>query len=112
MLTQEELMYFKERLEEEREKLSRDIHELETPPDFGDEPGPEDDMDEAEKSYDNQAVANSYRARLAEVEEALMRITKGVYGICEKTGKEIPKDALNINPEMRFHPDYLKTKES
>jgi RNA polymerase-binding transcription factor DksA len=37
-----------------------------------------------------------------EIEEALKRIEKGTYGICELTGKQIPKTRLDAIPWTRF----------
>src|SRR5437667_8299788 len=37
-----------------------------------------------------------------EIEEALKRIEKGTYGICELTGKQIPKSRLDAIPWTRF----------
>ena len=108
MYTEEERSHFMKKLQSEKDRLLRDIRELETPPDFENEPGMEDETEESEEMFNNQATANSYRSQLAEVEAAMLRIEKGTYGICEKTGREIPKDALEVSPTLRFHPDYLK----
>jgi len=108
MLDKDTIIYFKERLEAEKSRVLQDIKELEAPPDFGNEPGPDEETDEAEEALDNKAISNSYRGRIAEIDAALTRIEKGLYGVCEKTGKEIPREALEIHPSMRFHPDYLK----
>jgi RNA polymerase-binding transcription factor DksA len=37
-----------------------------------------------------------------EIDEALKRIQKGTYGICELTGKSIPKARLEVIPWTRF----------
>ena len=37
-----------------------------------------------------------------EIEEALKRIEKGTYGVCELTGKQIPKARLDAIPWTRF----------
>jgi RNA polymerase-binding transcription factor DksA len=37
-----------------------------------------------------------------EIEEALKRIEKGTYGVCELTGKSIPKARLDAIPWTRF----------
>jgi len=39
---------------------------------------------------------------LYEVEQALKRIQKGTYGLCEMTGKPIPKTRLEAIPWTRF----------
>jgi RNA polymerase-binding transcription factor DksA len=37
-----------------------------------------------------------------EIEEALKRIERGTYGVCELTGKQIPKSRLDAIPWTRF----------
>lgn len=39
---------------------------------------------------------------LYEIEEALKRIEKGTYGICEMSGKTIPAERLEVRPYARF----------
>ena len=39
---------------------------------------------------------------LYEIDEALKRIEKGTYGICEMSGKTIPVDRLEVRPYARF----------
>ncbi len=111
MLTKEDIAQFKQRLEEEKARMLKDIKELESPPDFGNEPGPDDETGESEQAFDNEASAQSYRIRIAEIDAALSRIEKETYGICEKTGQEIPKEVLEVNPITRYHPDYLKSQK-
>ena len=43
--------------------------------------------------------------RLADVEEALARLTAGSFGRCEHCGSEIPTDELSAVPETRYCPD-------
>ncbi|MEC1587923.1 TraR/DksA family transcriptional regulator [Bacillus sonorensis] len=42
------------------------------------------------------------RNLLREVEDALKRMEDGTYGICEKTGKEIPYERLEAVPYARY----------
>jgi len=39
---------------------------------------------------------------LFEIDEALKRIAKGSYGVCEMSGKQIPKARLEARPFARF----------
>jgi RNA polymerase-binding transcription factor DksA len=39
---------------------------------------------------------------LFEIDEALKRISKGAYGVCEMSGKQIPKARLEARPFARF----------
>ena len=47
-------------------------------------------------------MLSSDQEAMFEIEEALLRIEKGTYGICELTGKKIPKTRLDVNPWARF----------
>jgi RNA polymerase-binding transcription factor DksA len=111
MISDEKLTYFKKRLLHDKEELEKQIAGFETPPDFGDEPGPEDEIDEAQELHNNLSIAASLRDKLANIESAIERMDKGTYGVCEATGKEIPLDVLEVNPEARFHPEYMKRHE-
>jgi DnaK suppressor protein len=47
-------------------------------------------------------MAESERARLREIDHALARIADRTYGICQMTGKPIPKARLNAKPWARY----------
>lgn len=111
MISEEKLDYFKKRLLHDKQELEKQIKEFETPPDFGDEPGPEDEIDEAQELHNNLSIAASLRDKLSNIESALERISKGTYGTCEATGRDIPLEVLEVNPEARFHPDYMKSHD-
>jgi DnaK suppressor protein len=44
------------------------------------------------------------RRKLADVEEALARLTAGRFGACEQCGSQIPAGLLAIAPETRYCP--------
>jgi DnaK suppressor protein len=48
------------------------------------------------------SLLSSDQDAIYEIEEALKRIEKGTYGICELTGKAIPKARLDAIPWTRF----------
>ena len=48
------------------------------------------------------SLLSSDQDAVYEIEEALKRIEKKTYGICELTGKSIPKSRLNAIPWTRF----------
>ena len=63
--------------------------------------GASDDGDLADISFRDlmqAATLTRHQAQLRAVEEALLRIEDGVYGICEDCGEEIPIDRLNAMP--------------
>ncbi|CUB22084.1 General stress protein 16O [Bacillus safensis] len=47
-----------------------------------------------------------------EIDAALKRMEDGTYGICEKTGKEIPYERLKAVPYTRFSIDAKKNEET
>lgn len=52
-----------------------------------------------------QVVGNEAR-ELYEIDQALQRIKDGTYGICEGTGKPIPKKRLEVFPAARYCVEY------
>ena len=56
-------------------------------------------------------LMDSERKLIIEIDDALQRIEKGVYGICEGTGKPIPKARLNAKPWARYCVEYAKKVE-
>lgn len=108
MVTSQQLEQFRTRLEQERLDLGKQIAELESPVQLEDAPGPDDETDEAREFNIHMGAAKALRARRADVETALLKIEHGTYGMCEKTGKEIPLEALEVNPALNLHPDVMK----
>jgi len=51
------------------------------------------------------------RKLLQEISDALQRIEEGTYGICEGTGRPIPKARLKANPWARYCVEYAKRVE-
>ncbi|MCM3062850.1 TraR/DksA C4-type zinc finger protein [Bacillus altitudinis] len=47
-----------------------------------------------------------------EIEAALKRMEDGTYGICEKTGKDIPYERLKAVPYTRYSIDAKKNEET
>lgn len=56
-------------------------------------------------------LMDSERKLLKETEDALERIEKGTYGICEGTGKPIPKARLKAQPWARYCVEYARMLE-
>ncbi|MCE9618344.1 MAG: TraR/DksA C4-type zinc finger protein [Planctomycetes bacterium] len=47
-------------------------------------------------------LAASDRVKLAEIDEAISRIDDKTYGVCQLTGKPIPKARLDANPLAKY----------
>jgi len=89
----------KEQLLKQREELLADIallkETLRGEVDVDLEEG-DPDVIEREKSA---ALLAALEARLASVEDALRAMERGTYGICERCGKPIPPERLEVKPE-------------
>src|SRR5690349_25055897 len=48
------------------------------------------------------SLLSSDQDAIYEIEEALKRIEKDTYGVCESTGKQIPRTRLDAIPWTRF----------
>lgn len=51
------------------------------------------------------------RALLRDIDDALVRIDKGTYGVCEATGKPIGKARLRARPWAKFCYEYVLAQE-
>ncbi len=56
-------------------------------------------------------LMDSERKLLRETDDALQRIEEGTYGICEGTGKQIPKARLEAQPWARYCIEYARMLE-
>jgi RNA polymerase-binding protein DksA len=56
-------------------------------------------------------LMDSERKLLRETDDALQRIEEGTYGICEGTGKQIPKARLEAQPWARYCVEYARMLE-
>lgn len=56
-------------------------------------------------------LMDSERKILREIDEALGRLEKGTYGICEGTGQRISKARLKAQPWARYCVEYAKMLE-
>ena len=89
----------KEELERQHEALLQDIDILkETLRGEVDMDVEEADPDvvEREKSI---AILAAMEERLASIKDALRAIERGTYGVCERCGKEIPIERLQVKPD-------------
>ena len=91
-------------LEQERDELRHRLSEL----GFGEEGGLEYDANFADSSQvtaergEAEALANTLRDTLTEVEKALGKMDTGSYGQCESCGKPIPEARLEAMPAAAY----------
>ena len=58
--------------------------------------------DEVEEYTTRLPLERNLETKLAAVDAAISKIAKGTYGKCEKCGKNIPLERMEIFPEARF----------
>lgn len=105
---------YKSKLMEEKSRAEEDIALIAKKDEHGDwEAVPEteiinqevpDEADMAERSedYEERTIkVNFLEKKLNDINEALDKIEKGKYGICEKCGGKIEEDRLEINPSAK-----------
>jgi len=103
----------RERLENEKERLRALIHNLSD--DSGDEADrsaggelssvdqhPGDMGSETFEREKNMAILSTLGDQVAEVDQALKRLEAGDYGSCEKCGKPIGDERLEVVPTARY----------
>jgi len=105
---------YRQLLLDERDKLKRDIlGRTELPPSF-DNDGALDSADSSvrEHSMDLEGSLISMKSdRLEQINAALQRIDRGLYGTCVKCGKEIDPRRLDAEPAAMTCMDCLSAKE-
>jgi DnaK suppressor protein len=91
---------FRKRLEEEREHLAADMRRLGVTEQ--DNPGYSthiaDDATEVLENAKNHALRRNLQRLLDQVNDALAKIDKGTYGLCEECGSKIDRARLKALP--------------
>jgi RNA polymerase-binding transcription factor DksA len=111
-LTSEQLKILRAALEAERAELQADLaeHGVKEPDGIwdpsssglsGEEADETDAADQIEELVINVPIVHNLASRAHDVDDALGKIEKGTYGICEVGGEEIPFDRLVANPAAR-----------
>lgn len=101
----EQIAYFKQRLMETKERLRREIaqleeatNELNQDAEFGVSNHMADDASDIFEREKNFALIEDRNNLVDQVDAALERIEHGTYGICTKTGQQIPIERLEVLP--------------
>lgn len=110
----QKIEYFKNKLEEEKNKLEEGLAIVGkknervpgdwevTAPDLNvDSSDPNDLADVFNAFQDRAAMEDKLEGRLAEVNQALNKIKKGTYGICQTCKKPIEEKRLEANPAAK-----------
>lgn len=113
-MDQKILQQIKEKLEKNKELLEKELQTFATAddtlkgdwdskfPDFNNGGNLEEAADEVEEYTTRLPIEHSLEIRLRDISLALEKIKNGTYGKCEKCGKDIPADRMEIYPEARF----------
>lgn len=100
-----DLEEFEAILKAEKTKIEKNIDIIKVEVNsIGSEDNIDDAEDMAELETDNtidQTLLHQLEAEMVEINAALGRIQSGTYGICEKTGSQIPLERLMVNPSAR-----------
>lgn len=120
-LTQEELAHFQRLLLEKRGEIIGDVSSMESDAlrksrvEAGDLSNmPIHMADLGTDNYEQEfalGLLDSERKLLHEINDALLRIEDGTYGICEGTGEPIPKPRLEASPWARYSVKYASLLE-
>jgi DnaK suppressor protein len=121
VLSEEELAHFRRLLLEKRAEIIGDVSSMETDTlkksrDAGGELSnmPIHMADLGTDNYEQEfalGLLDSERKILHEINDALIRIDEGTYGICEGTGEPIPKARLEASPWARYSVKYASLLE-
>lgn len=100
-----------EKLRLTKKELENELKKLNEPVDMGDDIDSfEEEADEATEFSANAGMALTLKRRYHRVLDALNKIKNGTYGTCEKCGKQIEMEILEIDPESRLcKADKLKS---
>ncbi len=81
-------------------QIDKDTGEWEAVPEEqnGPEADPNDLADRSEDYEEKTAIMNTLEARLDDIQNALLAIENGNYGVCKICGKQIEEDRLEANP--------------
>ncbi len=98
------LTEFKHKLIAIKDAVVRQITRLKRPVDMGKdvESSFEGEADEATEMVAQAGMVETLKRRVHRVDDALVKMEKGTYGICEKCGNEIEPELLKIDPESRY----------
>lgn len=95
MHSQEFVQKMKERLLEEKDRITEELEGLSAHTELGDDP--DENIQEMEVDQVNQDIISQLKEDLSKIEVALERSEKGTYGTTE-SGEMIPEARLEIIP--------------
>ena len=121
-LTAEEIEHFKQMLLEKRQEILSSVQEIEDEAlkksrldasgDLSSMPIHMADLgtDNFQQEFSLELM-DGERKLLTEIDDALTRIEEGTYGICQGSGKQIPRARLEAQPWARYSVEYAEQME-
>lgn len=112
-LTEEELEYFRGKLQDEKSRLQERI-ERHTEALLTSETGLTEEVDLANRQAERATqmkLVDKERRLLAQIQRALGKFAEGDYGICEGTGDMIARKRLELRPWTRYSVHYKEMLE-
>ena len=112
-MEKEKIEYFKKKLLEEKKLLEKELSTIgrinpdnpkdweAVPVDTDRDTDPNDKADNIEEYENNTAILKQLETQLLDVNDALMRIESGTYGVCIDGGEQIGEGRLEANPSAR-----------
>ena len=117
-MSKSDLQYYRNLLLEKRREIIGDVGSMESEAFKGGSNLSNMPIHMADVGTDNfeqeftLGLIESERQTLREIQEALVRIDGGTFGICMGTGKQIPKVRLEAVPWAKYTIDYLRLMDS
>jgi len=102
-MNREELEKYQTVLVALEKRLEKELSEIPERLNFGDRADQEEEeADESVAADEQTGIRDEIKSRIEDVHVALNKIETEGYGLCEKCGKEIEKEILDIVPESRL----------
>jgi DnaK suppressor protein len=99
-LTKQQLETLEGKLGKEKVEIEAQLAEVTADVNFGDEIDHlEEETDESEEIANRTGIKDAFTKRIALVDEAIVKLKNGTYGICERCGGEISFELLSVDPE-------------
>jgi len=122
-MNKKDIEYFKNRLEKEKALVEGEIKTVgssdpNNPKDFSatsndmdiDRADENELADKMEELGDNKGILDSLEKQLKDINNALGKINKDTYGICEISGELIERERLEANPAARTCMKHVKAE--
>jgi DnaK suppressor protein len=114
--------HYKEKLQTEKDLLIKELRKIggikneKNPDDWEARPSnldiqqadPNEVADKIESYEGNTAIVSKLEQNLREIDEALVKIEKGTFGICEECGQKIETDRLEAHPSAKTCKAHMK----